>query len=152
MKWQSVFDEMEKGAQPEDEFPIGPKPVPLEEGSPTQIIKPPEGLAAEQAIPKATPTPPPIAAAPQALAQAASAAAPIEAAAGPVGLGVAAGQLAVAGAETLINASQSQSGSIAGYLPASGGGGGTDYAGQAFQRSILAALNKAGGLATRMGG
>ena len=67
------------------------------------------------------------------------------------GAGVMAAQAAISGVETLAQAAQSPQGSIGAFLPAAGGGG-QDYAARAVQQSMLAALNSAGRIASRLGG
>lgn len=67
-----------------------------------------------------------------------------------VGFGTVAAEAGIAGVEAFGEAAKSPQGSISAFLPGGGGGGGgQDYAGQALSRAILAALNRAGNIATR---
>jgi hypothetical protein len=130
---------------------------------PEEEEKPPLKLTRLDRIEAATPAPPAIVApapAPPAIAAPAAAASAVEAAEAPeaiAGASAAFPELAIpavtiGGGIALGEAARSPQGSISEYLPGGGGGGGGhDYAGQAFSQAILSALNKAGGIASRMG-
>ena len=68
------------------------------------------------------------------------------------GLGIGAVTAGMAGIQALGAAVKSPQGSISGFMPGGGGGGGADYAADAMSQSMLAALNSAGKISTRLGG
>lgn len=132
--------------------PTGGSPSAVPPTAPSPTTVPPSPPPALVTAPPVQPPPPPaIAAQPESN--------PVEEIAGDTAKGAAtAGPWgAVAGAAigvgvSALSAMKSPQGSIAQFQPGGGGGHSTDYVAQASQSALIAALNAAGKIPTRMGG
>lgn len=139
MSWPTK-EELEEMKAKQAATPPEPQPFPDEPRQPVGDVAFGTGEDAAPA-PKKPMVPPKVAAGAPAVAKSATG----------VGIGVVAAQAAIAGVEMLGEAAKSPQGSIGAFIPG-GGGGGQDYAGQAVQRAMLAALNSAGHISSRFGG